>query len=346
MSKKILLLGANGFVGSALSWAILNRTDWEIFAIDKSQHRLSNCLAFEKFIFFKGDITKEKNWIETHIKNCDVVLPLAGIATPSLYIKEPLRVYELNFEANMEIIKKCVEYKKRIIFPSTSEIYGMCEDEVFDEYNSNLVLGPIHKERWIYASIKQLLDRVIWTYGNHKGLDFTLFRPFNFIGPKLDDDAKKGSSRVVTQFINNIINKEAIKLVDGGLQRRSFTFIADATNCLLKIIENKDNCASGKIFNIGNPYMNFSIKELAEILIELVSEYDAFKDLVKTTKIEIVNSQEYYGKSYQDISHRVPSIKEAESILGWKPTTDLRTALRFILDYRLLNKDYEIDLKK
>jgi len=332
------MLGANGFVGSSLSMAILNRTDWQIFAIDIFNNRLDDCLNHKNFNFFEGDITIEKDWIDEQIKNCDIVLPLAAIATPSLYVKNPLRVYELNFEANMEIIKKCVKHKKRLIFPSTSEIYGMCEDEVFDEYNSNLVLGPIHKERWIYSSIKQLLDRVIWAYGNHENLDFTLFRPFNFIGPKQDDinDIKESTSRVVTQFIHNIICKEPIKLVDGGVQRRSFTFIDDGIDCLLKIIENKNNCASGKIFNIGNPYMDFSIRELAEILLELAKDYSEFD--TKNAKIENVSSQEYYGKSYQDILRRVPSIKYAETILGWKPTTDLHTALRIILDYHLQNK--------
>ena len=345
MSKKILILGANGFIGSSLSWAILKHTDWEVYAFDMSDKKLAHCLKNERFHFFEGDVNIHKEWIEYHIKKCDVVIPLIAIATPTLYVQDPIRVFNLDFESNLDIVKKCVKYGRRIIFPSTSEVYGMCQDKAFDEYESNLTLGPVPKERWIYSCIKQLIDRVIWGYGNHEGLDFTLFRPFNFIGPKLDDikNRKEGSSRVMTQFLHNIINDKPIKLVDGGLQKRSFTFIDDAMKCMLKIIENKDNCASGRIFNIGNPYMEFSIKELAEMLIEEISKYKGYENIAKTVKIETVSSEEYYGKAYQDVAFRVPSIKEAEERLGWKPQTDLRTAIRLTLDYHLLGKDYELE---
>ena len=84
----------------------------------------------------------------------------------------------------------------------------MCPDKEFDEDESPLVLGPINKQRWIYSASKQLLDRVIWAYGFQERLKFTLFRPFNWIGPKLDDltlePEKEGSSRVVTQFISSL----------------------------------------------------------------------------------------------------------------------------------------------
>ena len=94
---------------------------------------------------------------------------------------------------------------------------------------STLVLGPIDKQRWIYSCSKQLLDRVIWAYGPEGRLDFTLFRPFNWIGPKLDNiyTAKEGSSRVVTQFLGHILRGEPIKLVDGGTQKRCFTYVDD-----------------------------------------------------------------------------------------------------------------------
>src|SRR5208282_4855524 len=109
---------------------------------------------------------------------------------------------ELDFEANLQIIRLCVKHRKRVLFPSTSEVYGMCRDAEFDPYSSELVYGPIEKQRWIYACSKQLLDRVIWACGSDNELDFTLFRPFNGIGPGLDNmhAAKEGSSRVITQF--------------------------------------------------------------------------------------------------------------------------------------------------
>ena len=153
---KVLILGANGFIGSHLSEAILANTDWEVFAMDMAQDKLDTCLGNQRFHFFSGDMTVQKEWVTEHIKQCDVVLPLVAIATPAVYVQNPLRVFELDFEANLDIIRQCVKYKKRIIFPSTSEVYGMCPDDAFDEEHSVLVTGPIHKERWIYSTSKQL----------------------------------------------------------------------------------------------------------------------------------------------------------------------------------------------
>ena len=187
MSKKILILGVNGFIGNSLTESILSQKDWEVYGMDMANNKLKNCLDHERFHFIEGDITINKEWIEYHIKKCDVVLPLVAIATPSTYVTNPLAVFNLDFEANLEIIRQIVHYKKRVVFPSTSEVYGMCTDEEFDEETSPLILGPINKPRWIYSASKQLMDRVIAAYGMQQGLKYTLFRPFNWIGPKLDN---------------------------------------------------------------------------------------------------------------------------------------------------------------
>jgi len=117
----------------------------------------------------------------------------------------------------------------------------MCHDEQFDPYASELVLGPIDKQRWIYSCSKQLMDRVIWAYGSMGSSTSTLFRPFNWIGSGLDSihTAKEGSSRVITQFFGHIVRGEPIKLVDGGAQKRAFTYIDDGISALMKIIENR-----------------------------------------------------------------------------------------------------------
>ena len=168
-----------------------------------------------------------------------MILPLVAIATPATYVKEPLKVFELDFEANLPIVRSCVKYGKRILFPSTSEVYGMCRDEQFDPYASELILGPIDKQRWIYSCSKQLMDRVIWAYGSMGQLDFTLFRPFNWIGSGLDSihTAKEGSSRVITQFLGHIVRGEPIRLVDGGSQKRAFTYIDDGIDALMKRVK-------------------------------------------------------------------------------------------------------------
>jgi nucleoside-diphosphate-sugar epimerase len=337
MALKILILGVNGFIGSSITETILRDKDWEVYGMDMDSGKLGDSLTHPRFHFVEGDITINREWIEYHVKKCDVVLPLVAIATPAMYVTDPLRVFELDFEANLHIVRQCVRYKKRVLFPSTSEVYGMSSDAEFDEENSNLVLGPINKQRWIYSCSKQLMDRVIFAYAQQQDFRFTLFRPFNWIGPKLDNilEPKEGSSRVLTQFISNILHGKDIQLVDGGGQRRSFTYIDDGIDALLRIIENKDGCADGRIFNIGNPKNDLSVRELAETLVRLAKTYPAYKAAAEKVRLVDVSSQEYYGKGYQDIMTRVPSIKNAKTYLGWEPKTDFETAMRLTLDYHL-----------
>src|SRR5947208_12881859 len=251
--KRVLILGVNGFIGHHLSRRIIASTDWEIHGMDIETDRITALLPEKRFPFFEGDSTINREWIEYHVKKCDVVLPLVAIATPATYVREPLRVFELDFEANLPIVRAAVRYRKRLVFPSTSEVYGMCRDDEFDPERSELVLGPIGKPRWIYACAKQLMDRVIHAYGMEQGLDYTLFRPFNWIGAGLDsiNTAKEGSSRVITQFLGHIVRGEPITLVDGGTQNRAFSYLDDGIAALLKIIANASGAASGKIYNIG-----------------------------------------------------------------------------------------------
>lgn len=334
----ILILGANGFIGSHLCEAILAQTDWQITAIDLSQDKLLDLLSHPRFHFEPGDIIQKDQWIETQIQQCDVVLPLVAIATPALYVQDPLRVFELDFEVNLEIVRKCVRYQKRIIFPSTSEVYGMCPDALFDEEQSFLVTGPIHKERWVYSTSKQLMDRLIYAYGKHHQLSYTLFRPFNWYGPRLDNvlNPKPGGSRVLTQFIGNILRGEDIHLVNGGEQKRCFTFISDGIEALLKIIENKNHCAQNKIFNIGNPTQNISIRSLAEILIEFIKVYfPKYSEKVSKVQLKNAEAKSYYGDGYQDVDLRVPAIFRAQNDLAWEPKIDINGGLRQTLDFYL-----------
>jgi len=326
---RILILGVNGFIGNALARRVLDTTDHEVYGMDLADDKLNGCLTEEGFRFVEGDISIHHEWVEYHVKKCDVVFPLVAIATPADYVRNPVGVFQLDFEENLRIIRLCVKYGKRVVFPSTSEVYGMCEDEEFDEDGSPLVTGPIHKQRWIYSSLKQLLDRVIWAYGSRGELQYTIFRPFNWIGPKLDslEAAKIGSSRVVTQFILNLANNEPIRLVDGGEQRRCFTYLDDGIDCLMRIIENANGVCDGQIFNVGNPENECSIGELAQGLWRAFVDLGAV-DTAASLKIVHVRSEDYYGRGYQDIMHRRPSIKKAREILGWKPKVDLDNALR------------------
>ena len=332
--KKILILGVNGFIGHHLSHRILRETDWQVFGMDMQDDRIAELRGHTRFTFFEGDITINREWVEYHVKKCDTVLPLVAIATPATYVREPLRVFELDFEANLPIVRAAVRHGKRVVFPSTSEVYGMCADAEFDPDSSQLVLGPIGKPRWIYSCAKQLMDRVIHAYGMEQGLDYTLFRPFNWIGPGLDSiyTPKEGSSRVVTQFLGNIVRGEPIKLVDGGAQKRAFTYIDDGIAALMAIIANNGGVASGKIYNIGNPANNFSMRELARMMLDIAGRIPEYSDSAARVTLVDTSAGAYYGAGYQDVQNRVPKIDNTMAELGWAPKVTMQEALKHIFE--------------
>ncbi len=349
--KRVLILGINGFIGNALSGRLLADGNYEVHGMDINSDAIERFMDHPDFYYHEGDIAINSEWIEYHVKKCDIVLPLVAIATPIEYTRNPLKVFELDFEENLKIVRACVKYKKRVIFPSTSEVYGMCDDSSFDEDRSNLVLGPINKQRWIYSCSKQLLDRVIWAYGVKHDLDFTLFRPFNWMGPRLDtlDSARIGNSRAITQLILNLVEGTPILLIDGGEQKRCFTDVRDGVECLFRIIENKEHVSSGEIINIGNPDNEYSIKELAEMLYEKFEQHPLRHHFPAFAGFKLIESRTYYGDGYEDVQRRRPSIQNAQRLLEWSPTVSMSDTMSRTLDYFLrdhLSTDQNFESKQ
>jgi len=335
--KKILILGVNGFIGSALSERLLEDGKYEVHGMDLQSNYCRHLLGKPNFFFSEGDISIHREWIEYHIRKCDMVLPLVAIATPIEYVRNPLRVFELDFEENLRVVRYCVKDGKRVIFPSTSEVYGMCDEKEFDEDQSKLVLGPIRIQRWIYSCSKQLLDRVIWAYGSHGGLKFTLFRPFNWIGPRLDSltSARVGSSRAITQLILNLVEGSPILLIDGGRQKRCFTDIRDGIEGLFRAIENEGGKCDSQIINLGNPKNEASIRELAEMLVGMFDKHPLRHRFPPFAGFREIESTAYYGTGYQDVQHRRPSIRNARRLLHWEPKVDLEASVSATLDFFL-----------
>jgi nucleoside-diphosphate-sugar epimerase len=165
-------------------------------------------------------------------------------------------------------------------------------------------------------------------------LDYTLFRPFNWIGPGLDNmhAAKEGSSRVITQFLGHIMRGENVRLVDGGNQRRCFTGISDGIDALMKMIDNRGGCASRKIFNVGNPANSLSVRELAREMLRVAASYPEYRANAARVRLVDTTAAEYYGTGYQDVENRVPKIDNTRADLDWAPQVSMEQALRQIFD--------------
>ncbi len=137
---------------------------------------------------------------------------------------------------------------------------------------------------------------------------------------------------MITQFLGHIVRGEPIKLVDGGTQKRAFTYIDDGIAALMQIIANPAGIATGKIYNIGNPRNNFSVRELARMMLDLAMKYPEYRDSAARVKIVETTAADYYGKGYQDVQNRVPKIDNTCAELDWKPVVPMDEALARIFD--------------
>jgi nucleoside-diphosphate-sugar epimerase len=332
---RVLLLGVGGFIGSHLVDQLLRTPDRVVEGFDLTDEKLEQVRSVPGFTFVRGDIRHEHETVRDMIERADVVVDLIAHATPSLYVAKPLDVFELNFQENLYIAEACVEQKKRLVQFSSCEVYGKTLASVapdglkdpadprhalFSEDVTDFILGPVNRHRWIYACAKQLLERVIHAYGLREGLNWSVVRPFNFIGPKIDylTTAQEGNPRVFSHFMTALLEGTPMKLVDGGRHQRCYTYIDDAVDCIERIIANPDGVCDRQIFNVGSPDNEVSIRELAERMRDLYAR----KFLApggRLPDIVDVDSREFYGDGYEDSDRRIPDITKARTLLGWRP---------------------------
>lgn len=351
---KIFVLGAAGFIGSHLTERLL-REGHTVTAMDLQSEKVREVLGHPNLRFLQADIRASQNDLERLIRESDLVIDLIAYANPGLYIRIPLEVFRLNFTENLKIAEACVKYQKRLIQFSTCEVYGRTaasistadltdpEDPVhatFAEDTSEYILGPVAKHRWIYSCAKQLLERVLHAYGLEQNFNYTIVRPFNFIGPKIDflpQDNADGIPRVFSYFMDALFTGGEMKLVNGGTNRRCYTYIDDAVECSYRIVENLGGACDRQIFNIGSPANELSIRQMAETMREIYAA--KFHDGVsRLPDIVSVPSESFYGDGYEDSDRRIPDITKARTLLGWEPVWSLHDTIEATMRYHV--EDY------
>lgn len=341
----ILILGCGGFIGSHILPRLLDETGHRVVGIDVNASKIEEFLAHPRFTFEQLDV-HDTAAVRKHVEKSDVVMSLVALCNPALYNTIPLSVIDINFTRPMELVQMCAEMNKWLIHFSTSEIYGKTisgvaggtydnpDRYVLKEDESPLILGPITAQRWSYASAKQLLERLIYAYGYEQDLAWTVIRPFNFIGPRMDfipGVDGTGTPRVLACFMEALLEAKPLKLVDGGANRRNFTFVEDAVDAVMGVLNNPSE-ARGQAFNIGDPRNEVSVAELARMMIDIYRELrpEARDWELRTVS---VSAQEFYGTGYDDSDRRVPDITKAQQLLKWAPQTPLRDALKTTIAY-------------
>jgi UDP-apiose/xylose synthase len=329
---KLLIIGAGGFIGSNLIEYLIDRGEHEIVGVDVTNEKLYG-IEGPNFTYIDADITESPELTDKLVSESDVVVDLIAYANPSIYVASPLDVVRLNFFENLKIAEMCMKHNKRLFQYSTSEVYGKSgHSGSYSEDSSDLTMGPTTKQRWIYASGKQYLERIIHAHGLRGDIEYTIVRPFNFVGPRFDylvEANTLGGPRVFAHFMSALITGGPMYLVDGGNQRRSFTHIDDASEAFTTLLDS--SAAINQIYNIGNPETDTSIKELAHYMMNLYEELTG-----KTPDNELIeiSGEDFYGKGYEDMDRVPPDISKLMA-LGWAPTRDKHKTFADAMEYNL-----------
>jgi len=308
---KYLVTGAAGFIGSHLCTRLAARGD-EVWGLDDlSKGKLENIehlLPYTNFHFVQGAITREE--MQEIVVKIDIIYHLAAVVGVKHYVEDPAKVIEVNVCQTLRLLELAWQLDKKVIFTSTSEIYGKNSEVPFHE-GANRVYGPSSADRWCYAVSKSAAEHLCLYYAR-RGLPLVILRYFNVYGPGADSSAYGG---VATRFINQALSNEPLTVHGDGSQTRCFTYVDDIVGGTLEAGSRRE--AEGKIFNLGHR-RETSILELAQLILT-----------VSGIKGEIVFQpyEEFYGPYYEDIPRRVPDLSAAEEILGYRPKVSLEEGL-------------------
>jgi UDP-apiose/xylose synthase len=330
---RITILGAGGFIGSHLVEHLLARGGYEVRGLDLSPEKLEG-IEGPSFRFYQEDVRQRPPVLEELIASSDVVVDLIAYANPSMYVTEPLEVFELNFMQNLHIAQLCMAHRKRLIQYSSAEVYGKANvGEAYHEDSTDGVFGPVHKQRWIYATAKMLLERVLFAHGLAGHLECTIIRPFNFIGSRIDylvPAHSIGGPRVFPHFISALLTGGPLRLVDGGHVYRAFMHIDDANAAFQAILDHREETRN-QIFNVGNPANNVTIREVSRIMLDL---YEELTGAPAASEVVEMSGEEFYGVGYEDSSRLPPDVSKLRA-LGWAPRHDIRATFRDAMKFYL-----------
>ena len=307
--KTIVITGGAGFIGSNLIERLLLTNTCNIICIDNlitgSMENIKQHLENPQFVFIQHDICKP---FELPVAEVDEIYHLACLASPVKYKKYPIETLNSSIQGTQTVLQWCIKYKCKMIFTSTSEVYG---DPLVhpqpEEYFGNVnTVG----ERSCYDEGKRVCETMLYEYRKAYSLDLKIVRLFNTYGPRMDIE----DGRVITNFINKILCGEPIEIYGDGSQTRSFCYIDDMLNALILMMASGEQ---GPI-NLGNPYCEFSLNELVGLF---EKEFNKKLDVV------------YLERTQDDPKVRKPVIDKAINRLRWSPVIRLEYGIEKTVKY-------------
>lgn len=314
---KILITGGAGFVGSHLADKLIGQGH-EITVIDDlSTGRYSNVAHLEdteRFRLIIDTVLNEK-LMEELIRETDRVYHMASAVGVKLIMEHPVRTIETIFRGTDVVLGFCSRYRKRVLIPSTSEVYGKGATVPFKE-DDDLLTGATDKHRWAYACAKTLDEFLALAHYKETRLPVVVVRLFNTVGPRQTGQY----GMVVPRFVQAAMKNEPIHVHGDGTQQRCFGHVHDVVDGLSKLLD-KPECF-GQVINLGNSE-EVSIKQLADKAIALTGS---------RSEIQFIPYEEAYGEGFEDMRRRVPSLDKAKHLIGYKPTRSLDDIINDVAD--------------
>ena len=320
--KKVIVTGGAGFIGSNLVKKLLDLNVEKLLIIDDlstgNESNISSIVSDDRVQFLNSKIEDIES-INELFKNYDFCYHLAaGVGVQ--YIMDNLSESLLtNILATHKVLEACQANELPILLTSTSEVYGVAEDDVWTEETKSLI-GPTTKLRWSYAASKMIDEFIALSLFEEGKVSPIIVRLFNIIGP--NQLSKYGM--VVPRFIESALEDKDILIHGDGSQSRSFTWVDDVVNYLIKLAEVK---AYGEVFNIGQTE-EISIKNLAELIIEKTNS---------NSQIIFKSHEEVFGKAFEDPKRRTPGIDKIIEFTGMKPTKNIEFMIENIINFKKNN---------
>jgi UDP-glucose 4-epimerase len=317
-SKTYLITGGAGFIGSHLAEVLL-AAGHQVLVIDDlstgSFANIAHLVGAPGFHFARTDITDEVV-LDRLASQADVIVHLAAAVGVQLIVEHPVHTIRTNVISAETVLRAALRYGCRTLVASTSEVYGKGCKIPFSE-DDDVLLGPTSRSRWAYAASKMVDEFLGLAYQREYGLDVTILRLFNTVGPR--QTGRYGM--VIPRFVRQALRGEPLTVFGDGTQSRCFCDVRDVVQAIIALSHHPE--ATGRVFNIGNTE-EVSIRALAERVKTVTAS---------SSPIELIPYNEAYAPGFEDMQRRVPDITRIQALIGWQPQRNLDAILAGVIDF-------------